>query len=673
MKKNIKKIFVFIILIISCYLVNVKADNLTPSLDDINNRHEYVIDKYNININVNENNTFDITEEITAHFNIPKHGIIRKIPLKNTVERLDDSTSINYAQITNVSVDNEYTNSIENSNYQLIIGSKDKTITGNQKYIIKYTYNIGKDPLKDIDEFYYNIIGDDWDTVIGNITFKITMPKEFDSSKLGFSSGYIGSTDSSKVIYQIDGNIISGRYNGVLGIYEAITVRLELPEGYFVGAGRDKTILDYLMYIVPIFFLIVSVFLWYKFGRDDKIVETVEFYPPEGLNSLDVGLIYKGKADKKDITSLLIYLANKGYIKIKKYGTDGFKIIKLKDYFGKDLNEHMFFNGLFMNYQKDFFKKVKKRLKQNQKKGKETSYYDVYNQNLSTKYTSRKTATLSNLYKDFNKTTKAILSNVNNWKNKTKYFEEKSLKCSFVILGLIIICFLAIFIIQNYGYYSIRELIVLLFEEILVILLFLLALRLVLKNTTPIELRIIVFFILISLLYDSFKDSTFNFSNDPYSISSSVGDLCLGIMILLFKITPKRTKYGNEIFGKIKGFKRFLKTAEKDRLEAMVNDNPTYFYDILPYTYVLGISNKWIKKFETITMQAPSWYDGYDSFDVSSFGSFINSTMSSAQSAVSPSSSSDFSDSSSGGSSGGGGSGGGSSGGGSGGGGGSSW
>ena len=144
-------------------------------------------------------------------------------------------------------------------------------------------------------------------------------------------------------------------------------------------------------------------------------------------------------------------------------------------------------------------------------------------------------------------------------------------------------------------------------------------------------------------------------------------------MILLFKITPKRTKYGNEIFGKIKGFKRFLKTAEKDRLEAMVNDNPTYFYDILPYTYVLGISNKWIKKFETITMQAPSWYDGYDSFDVSSFGSFINSTMSSAQSAVSPSSSSDFSDSSSGGSSGGGGSGGGSSGGGSGGGGGSSW
>ena len=73
-------------------------------------------------------------------------------------------------------------------------------------------------------------------------------------------------------------------------------------------------------------------------------------------------------------------------------------------------------------------------------------------------------------------------------------------------------------------------------------------------------------------------------------------------MVLLFKAMPKRTKYGNEILGKIKGFKKFLETAEKPRLEAMVMENPTYFYDILPYTYVLGVSDKWIKKFETISL-----------------------------------------------------------------------
>lgn len=35
--------------------------------------------------------------------------------------------------------------------------------------------------------------------------------------------------------------------------------------------------------------------------------------------------------------------------------------------------------------------------------------------------------------------------------------------------------------------------------------------------------------------------------------------------------------------------------------------DPTYFYDILPYTYVLGVSDKWIKQFETIGLQSPDW------------------------------------------------------------------
>ena len=45
-----------------------------------------------------------------------------------------------------------------------------------------------------------------------------------------------------------------------------------------------------------------------------------------------------------------------------------------------------------------------------------------------------------------------------------------------------------------------------------------------------------------------------------------------------------------------------LVTAEKDKLESLVEKNPHYFYDILPYTYVLNISKKWIRKFENIKM-----------------------------------------------------------------------
>ena len=191
--------------------------SLTPSKNHQYSSYDYVIDKYDINIIVNENNTFDITETITAYFNVSKHGIFRTIPLKNTITRLDGTTSTNRTQVTNVSVDNEYTASRENGNYKLKIGPSSRTLTGEQKYVIKYTYNLGKDPVKDYDELYYNIIGNEWDTVIGNITFTITMPKEFDSSKLGFSSGIKGSTDNSKIKYNVNGNKITGNYNGILG------------------------------------------------------------------------------------------------------------------------------------------------------------------------------------------------------------------------------------------------------------------------------------------------------------------------------------------------------------------------------------------------------------------------------------------------------------------------
>ena len=139
----------------------------------------------------------------------------------------------------------------------------------------------------------------------------------------------------------------------------------------------------------------------------------------------------------------------------------------------------------------------------------------------------------------------------------------------------------------------------------------------------------------------------------------------LGMSICLEHLS-KRTPYGNEMLGKIRGFKNYLKTAEKDKLNAMVMQDPTYFYNILPYTYVLGISDVWISKFETISMQAPTWYNEGADFDMVTFGTFMNSTMVSVQNTMSY-------DSTSNNSSGGGSSGGGSSGGGSGGGGGSSW
>ena len=93
-------------------------------------------------------------------------------------------------------------------------------------------------------------------------------------------------------------------------------------------------------------------------------------------------------------------------------------------------------------------------------------------------------------------------------------------------------------------------------------------------------------------------------------------------------------------------------STEKHRLEQLVEQMPDYFYKILPYTYVLGISNVWIKKFEHIAIRPPEWYSGDTVFDHDSFGRFINSAIRSATAAMASNTSDTGSGSSGGGSSG---------------------
>lgn len=595
--------------------------------------YDYVINNYDVEIIVNENNSFDITETIDVYFNKQKHGIYRNIPTKNVITRLDGTTSTNRPKIRNVSVNDKYSTSWistnGNSYKELKIGDANKTITGFKRYVIKYLYDIGKDPLEDKDELYFNIIGSGWeDTEISDIDFKITLPKEFDKEKVGFSVGQVGSTTSNNIVYNVDDKTITGHYYGTITKGESLTVRLELPEGYFVNAGFHPGIVEYIMIIIPILFVLVAFILWIKYGKDKKYVDTIEFYPPQNLNSLELAFLEKGYVENKDITSLIIYLANKGYIKIQEreaqslFGKEKtFSLIKLKDYDGTNVYESKFMEGLFK---------------------------------------TSNTATPISLSNSFYKTMNSIKNKIESKKNKNTIYEKSSLKKKIIIISMIIITFALMILKPVIEYEPIMLFFVLIFWGVAFPVVGLLIKS---KNLFSVIFAVLwgIPFIgvpLFMIIIPTIIEAPF------YIVTYIVGIISIIILAVFNKIMIKRTEYGVEILGKIKGFKKFLETAEKKKLEELVEDNPSYFFDILPYTYVLGVSNKWIKKFEEISYQAPDWYDSSSSFDMSDFGSFMNDTMSSANDSMSssPSSSSD-----------GGSSGGGSSGGGSGGGGGGSW
>ena len=644
MSKKIKYIgtLVFVFLLSICLLPN-RVDAITR--DD-----GYTINNYDIIIKVKENNVLDITENINVNFNESRHGIYRTIPLFNTITRLDGTTSKNKVQITNIKVNEPYTKSIQNGKLNLQIGDPDRTITGPKTYSIHYDYNLGKDPSKDYDELYFNLIGNEWDTNINKVNFMINLPKEFDSDNLGFSTGKFGSTSSNDVYHQVNGNTISGYTLKTLEPGEGLTIRLELEEGYFKNAKLQVDWKESLIYIFPILFPILCYNLWKKYGKDDKVVKTIEFNPPDGMNSLDVGFYYKGIATDKDVISLLLYFANKGYLKISKtqvpklFGTrESFTITKLKEYDGNDWCEKTFLEGLFRKRRKD------------------QSPYLIGIQTIpSNKVTEE------DLKDNFYITIRHILNDKKSKENQDKIFDSKSVRKKGSIMAAIVITLLMIIIPPFLTTYDFIGTFFPLFIAALAISIYTYytakALEEKTKKLPSILLMTLVIIIVLCISFFAFPNVLLAF--DSITLTGYlIGLICIIIMTIFYRIIPKRTPYGIEILGKIKGFKEFIETAEKDKLETLVQDNPTYYYDILPYAYVLGVSNTWMKKFESMSYQPPNWYEGSTDFHISDFDHFMFSatrTMTSAPSSFMSSGSS-------------GGSGGGSAGGGSGGGGGGSW
>lgn len=276
----------------------------------------YYIEAYNIDINVTEDNILQVTEDLDVQFNESRHGIYRYIPISNSVERADGSKGTTHARVRNVKCSNKYSSSVENGNYVMKIGDEDKLVSGARHYSISYDYELGRDIFDGADEFYYNIIGNGWDTYIKNVKFRITMPKSFNKDLLGFSTGNYGSAGTNNIEYYVENNTIYGSLTKALYPYQAFTVRLELPDGYFYFNETANMIKLAAMIAIPAACLILVFFIWLKYGKDKKTVDVVEFYPPGGMSSADIAYWYKGVVTRQDLVPLLIELANEGYIVI---------------------------------------------------------------------------------------------------------------------------------------------------------------------------------------------------------------------------------------------------------------------------------------------------------------------------------------------------------------------
>ncbi|MGI6160680.1 MAG: DUF2207 domain-containing protein [Christensenellales bacterium] len=555
---------------------------------------------YNVHIKVSQNNVLDIVEEITSDYTLvrgPAHGIIRSIPtaLSFTAEDIEKMYRLN---VSNISVPSFMSSVSRESNYVHIrIGDPNEYVTGIVTYTINYTLNLGDDDISDFDMFYFNVIGTGWDAETDKASFTIEMPKEFDAAKVWAYKGRYGSGE--QIDLNISGNVISGEAFG-LRAQEGVTVQVDLPEGYFTGERLYRPFEPWLI-AACVIVTVVAAALLLRYGRDKKLIAPVEFYPPEGMTPAEVGYVIDGRADNKDVVSLIIYWADKGYLRIVEEKKNKITLEKIKD-----MPEEAKF------YEKNMFEALFKSGDAVAIKTLETKFYttvemvkagvkDVYSREGNRLYTL-KSQSISAFARALAALTLAVSTFIMAW------YHSGEPVWGVICAALSMLVMLPLTLMTN----IIRDW----------------AVERVAKRVGRLILALI-FSALALALYVIIMVAGFDLPLVAVAtaVAALVASLAAGSL-------RRRTQRGTELIGHLLGLRQFIEMAEKDRIERLVEQDPSYFYSILPYAYVLGITDKWAKNFERIGIDpgAPNWYSGYRGTDVFStvlFINMMNSTMNS--------------------------------------------
>lgn len=531
-------------LVILCFLFFISA--IFPSKAE-----KFFIDNYNVMLKVNREQNVWVSEDIDVFFTNEAHGIVRDIP---TIR----------SHVSNIDVSEAYTVKHSLNMLSLKIGDADRLVSKAHKYKIKFQHLLKGES----NEFYYNIIGTEWNVPIMRARFTVVLPHKINPDDVGISIGEYGTKGfSDRAVYEVHDNYISGYITKSLQPGEGITVHIKMPNGYFVSHKSEWINAVWFGLLVC---TLLSFLIWHIFGRDEHVTPVVSFYPPPGITSADAEHIYTEKVSKKGLASLIVYLANLGHITIKSDKSD-FMLKKVSDYNGND----------------DFLDAVMRIL-----------FRGKYSQAVCGEHLKNS--------KEFYKSWTALEKNINRKTYKVRFFEQSSM--SFVIrivMGILLTgnVSLTVFALFDYDFAFGYVAPFFSFEAILA------AIVLLVSGGRNVRARFFLFsFFLVQFI--SIIPQVSNVVNPENIPQIIIGTICILISFICFKEMLKPNWYGRQILGQLLGLKKFIEVAEKSRLEKMVEENPEYFYQILPFAYVLNVSNKWIKQFENIAVPQPEWADG---------------------------------------------------------------
>ncbi len=534
--------------------------------------HTYV-SGYDVEMDIKSDRSISVIEDITVYFHY-NSGFICDIPV-NGGELIKN---VKVIELIDGKPDSVYYNVFtEDSSFVSIDIGDSSTKSDEHTYRITYDYLFtkaqeGKNVLS------LTPIGSGWPCEIENARVTLKLPEGYVN---GSASVFIQPVNNNSItILPFDTQVVEGRTvittsepitikgqsNGYSG--EALRVDLQFEEGalttYF-----DST--PYWFVLAAVVILVLVIVIKFLAFNKDGLTPVVNFEAPNKMNPLLMGKLIDNSIDSEDITSMIFYWADKGYLKIN-----------------------------FDNQKDPTIIRIMKALPADAPDYEQLMYANMFN--------GADVVRPSELKNKFYVTIDKVKRMVNG-RTKGLYSAASTTisRMLAIIAGLLPgIAPLVIALTQI----SLTFLIIAPFISIIPLLVVygscsgLRGRGLNSKKSAKIIYACItgVICLVLTLAYTIFVPS-FIIGILPKILLCLLSCAAVGLSVILISKNKSYVEQLNEIVG----FKNFIELAEKDRLETMLEENPQFYYHVLPFAQVLGVSDKWEEKFKEITVEPPQW------------------------------------------------------------------